>query len=221
MNVKIPGKILSEPFLIGVLSLVGMLSLYEDAARPGRPCPFARSDAPDVHHKIMDGTSRQQHISSCLLSTRDMDDKLLKACRLTLIPNRRTADRRLRVLPVGDMMNNMGNLHVSEKPVDDASASAGSSMPKADCPVWHRPETRNNHLPTSGTDADARRGFPKPKSPWVFVYRLDMSCSTGKPAIPLPAYVSTANVSGGKTYCGIAEPPADYLPRMFYVIRHA
>ncbi len=37
MNVKIPRKIISESFLIGVLYLVGTLYLYEDIIRPGRP----------------------------------------------------------------------------------------------------------------------------------------------------------------------------------------
>ena len=58
-QVKIPNKILYESFLIGVLYLVGTLSLYEDVIRRGRPvCVSNYSDGAIIHHKIMDEISK-------------------------------------------------------------------------------------------------------------------------------------------------------------------
>ncbi len=68
------------------------------------------------------------------LSTKDTNDKFFKVCRLTQIPNRRTIDRRFHVLPIGDMISDMENQFISDKLVDDISASVDSSMLKATGP---------------------------------------------------------------------------------------
>ncbi len=65
------------------------------------------------------------------LSTKGTDDKLFKVCRLTQIPNRRTIDRRFQVLPIGDIVGTMESQFISDKLVDDVSASVDSSMLKA------------------------------------------------------------------------------------------
>ena len=72
------------------------------------------------------------------LSIKCNNDKLFKVCKLTQIPDRRIIDRRFKVLPIGDIVNAMGNLFVSEGMVDDTSASVDSSMLKANGPVWHK-----------------------------------------------------------------------------------
>ena len=92
------------------------------------------------------------------LSIKCNDDKLSKVCRVTQIPDRRTVDRRFQNLPVGDIIGTMGSLFVSEGMADDTSASADSSLPKADGPAWHKSDMKNNRLPISGTDTDARWG---------------------------------------------------------------
>ena len=92
------------------------------------------------------------------LSIKCNDDKLSKVCRLTRIPDRRTIGRRFQNLPVGDIIGTMGSLFVSEGMVDDTSASADSSLPKAGGPAWHKSDMKNNRLPISGTDTDARWG---------------------------------------------------------------
>ena len=53
----------------------------------------------------------------------------------------------------------MGSLFVSEKLVDDISASVDSSMLKAAGPVWHKSDMKNNRLPISGIDTDCSMGF--------------------------------------------------------------
>ncbi len=188
-----------------MLHLVGMLSLYEEILKPGRP--YVYSTILMVQLFIIKSWMRipSNNTLHYFLSTRGTNDKLLKVCRLAQIPNRRTIDRRFQVLPIGDIISNMGSLFVSEKLVDDISASVDSSMLKADGPVWHKSDMKKNRIPISGIDTDAKWGFSKSKG-WVFGYKLHMSCSTGKLVVPLSADVSTANVSDGKMYYTIVEP---------------
>ncbi len=68
------------------------------------------------------------------LLTKGTNDKFFKVCRLTQIPNRRAIDRRFQVLPIGDIISNMGNQFISDKLVDDISTSVDSSMLKATGP---------------------------------------------------------------------------------------
>ena len=69
------------------------------------------------------------------LSTKGTNDKLFKVCRLTQIPNRRTIDRRFQVLPISDIISDMENQFISDKLVDDISASVDSFMLKATGPA--------------------------------------------------------------------------------------
>ncbi len=139
------------------------------------------------------------------LSVKRSDDRLFKVCRLTQIPGRRTVDRRFQNLPVGDIIGTMGSLFVSEGMADDTSASADSSLPKADGPAWHKSDMKNNRLPISGTDTDARWGFSSKSRGWIFGYKLHMSCSAGKLIAPLPAGVSAANIRDGRTSDALIE----------------
>ncbi len=199
MNVKIPSRVLSESFLIGVLYLVRTLSLYEEIFRPGRP--YVYSTILMVQLFIIKSWMRipSNNTLHYFLSIKCNNDKLFKVCRLTQIPDRRTIDRRFQNLPIGDIIGTMGNLFVSEGMVDDTSASVGSSMLKANGPVWHKSDMKNNRLPISGIDTDARWGFSKSKGR-IFGYKLHMSCSTGKLIVPLSAGFSTANIHDGKMF---------------------
>ena len=69
------------------------------------------------------------------------------------------------------MISSMGNLFVSEKIVENKSASVDGSMLKAAGPVWHKSDMKNNRLPISGIDTDAKWGYSKSKG-WVFGYKL-------------------------------------------------
>ena len=53
-QMKISDNILSESFLIGVLYLMGALSLCEDIVRLGRQIIFNYFDDVTIHHEIMD-----------------------------------------------------------------------------------------------------------------------------------------------------------------------
>ncbi len=108
MNVKIPSNIRCESFLIGVLYLVRMLSLYEEIFRLGRP--YVYSTILMVQLFIIKSWMRipSNNTFHYFLLTKGTDDKLFKVCRLTQIPNRRTIDRRFQVLPIGDIIGTMG-----------------------------------------------------------------------------------------------------------------
>ena len=198
-NMKIPSNILSESFLIGVLYLVGTLSLYEDILKRGRPYIYPTILMVQLY--IIKSWMRipSNNTFHYFLSIKCANDKLLKVCRLNQIPDRRTIDRRFQNLPISEIISTMGNLFLSEKLVDDTSASVDSSMLKASGPVWHKSNMKQNHLPIAGIDTDAKWGFSKSKG-WVFGYKLHMSCSTGNLIVPLSACVSTANVHDSKSY---------------------
>ena len=199
MNVKIPSNILLESFLIGVLYLVGTLSLYEDAMRRGRP--YVYSTVLMVQLFIIKSWMRipSNNTLHYFLSIKCNNDKLLKVCRLNQIPDRRTIDRRFQNFPISQIVGIMGNLFVSEKLVDDTSVSIDSSMLKANGPVWHKSDMKNNRLPIAGIDTDAKWGYSKSKG-WVYGYKLHLSCSTGKLIVPLAADLTTANVHDSKPY---------------------
>ena len=202
-NIKIPSNILSESFLIGVLYVVGVLSLYEEVLRPGRP--YVYSTILMVQLFIIKSWMRipSNNTFHYFLTIKCNNDKLLKVCRLNKIPDRRTIDRRFANLPISQIIATMGNLFVSEKLVDDTSASVDSSLLKATGPVWHKSDMKKNRLPISGIDTDAKWGFSKG---WIFGYKLHMSCSTGKLIVPLSADVSTANVHDSKMFETLVEP---------------
>ena len=53
-----------------------------------------------------------------------------------------------------------GNLFVSERLVDDTSASVDSTMLQAAGPVWHKSDIKQNRLPIAGIDTDAKWVIP-------------------------------------------------------------
>ena len=42
-------------------------------------------------------------------------------------------------------------------------------------PVWHKSDIKQNRLPVTGIDTDAKWGYSKSKG-WIFGYKLHMSC---------------------------------------------
>lgn len=204
-QMKIPNNIRCQSFLIGVLYLVGTLSLYEDVMRQGRP--YVYSTVLMVQLYIIKSWMRipSNNTFHYFLSIKSNNDKVLKVCKLKQIPDRRTIDRRFQCLPIREIIGTVGNLFVSEKLVDDTSASVDSSLLKAAGPVWHKSDMENNRLPIAGIDTDAKWGYSKSKG-WVYGYKLHMSCSTGKLIVPLSADVTTANIHDSKPYEKLIKP---------------
>ena len=155
-DVQIPSNVKCESFLIGVLYLVGVMSLYEDIIRPGRP--YVYPTILMVQLFIIKSWMRipSNNTFHYFLSIKCNNDKLLQVCKIQQIPDRRTIDRRFQNLPISSIISNMGNLFVSEGMVDDESASVDGSLLKAAGPVWHKSDMKNNRLPISGIDTDAK-----------------------------------------------------------------
>ena len=209
-QVKIPSKILCESFLIGVLYLVGMLSLYEDTIRRGRP--YVYPTILMVQLFIIKSWMRfpSNNTFHYFLFIKKSNDKLLQVCKLNKIPDRRTIDRRFQVIPIGKIIGTMGNIFLSEKLVNNLSASVDSSLLKAAGPVWHKSDIKKNRLPIAGIDIDAKWGFSKSKG-WIFGYKLHMSCSTEKLIVPLSVCITTANVHDSKPYEKLTESLAGLI----------
>ncbi|MGI0007251.1 MAG: transposase [Nitrosotalea sp.] len=126
--------------------------------------------------------------------------KVMSICGLHTLPDRRTFDRRFKVLPICDMISTIGKRFVTEKIVDVSIVSVDSSMMRAkNGHVWHRKQMIKGAIPRSGIDTDARWGFSGTRG-WLFGYKLHMSCSTGPLVVPLSAGVTPANVYDNQMY---------------------
>jgi len=204
-------KIKHESFLIGILYLVGTLSLYEDFIRRGRPYVYPTITMIQLliiktWMRIPSNNTLYYFLS---LDT-SQNSKILSACRLNQIPNRRTFDRRFKVLPIKQIIANMGNVFLLEKLVDCTTASVDSSMIKAMGRVWHKSDIKQNRIPISGIDTDARWGYSKSKG-WIYGYKLHMSCSTGRLIVPLSADFTTANIADNQMYHSLVNSLAGWL----------
>jgi hypothetical protein len=139
-------------------------------------------------------------------------NKIMSACGLHSLPDRRTFDRRFKVLPVQNIVSSMGQRFLREGIVEKDAAATDSAM--VPCKkVWHKSDMESGRIPISGIDTDARWGYSKAKG-WVFGYKLHMSCSTGRLAVPLTAGVSTANIYDPHRYDILADPLAGLVPYM-------
>ncbi|MGI0074347.1 MAG: transposase [Nitrosotalea sp.] len=121
------------------------------------------------------------------------------------LPDRRTFDRRFKVLPARDMIGTMGARFVTERLTGTETDAVDSTMIAAKGgKVWHKSDMRKNRIPRPGIDTDARWGFSRTRG-WLFGYKLHMVSSTGRIIVPLSADISTANVSDNHMYCSLVE----------------
>ena len=203
-------KIRCESFLIGILHLIGLISLYNDdvITRRGRPYVYPttvmlRCFVVRIWMRIPNNNALHYYFS---INTK-YNQRIMKACGLHNLPDRRTFDRRFKTIPVKDMINTMGRRFVSEGFADSTVVAVDSSLIHAkNRHVWHKSAMKNNMVPRSGIDTEARWGFSRNKG-WVFGYKLHLSCSsTGKLIVPLSVDFSTANVSDNQMYCSLVEP---------------
>jgi hypothetical protein len=145
-----------------------------------------------LHYYFSTGTSR--------------NTKMMRACGLHSLPDRRTFDIQFKILPVQNIIGIMGQIFLKEGIVERNTAVADSAI--IPCKkVWHKSDMKKGCILVSGIDTDARWGFSKSKG-WVFGYKLHMSCSTGKIAVPLTACVTAANVYDPQMYDVLVEPLA-------------
>jgi hypothetical protein len=210
MHIKLRSfsKIPTESFLIGILYLIGLLSLYrDDDKKRGRPYVYpttvmVRCFVVRIWFRIPSNNCLHHYFS---IDTK-YNKKIMRSCGLDSLPDRRTFDRRFKVLPIQDMIGVMGNMFASEKLADCRIVSVDSTLiHAANRRIWHKSDMVSNTMPRSGIDADARWGFARTKG-WIFGYKIHMCCSTGKLVVPLSAGITTANIPDNAAYHNLVEP---------------
>ena len=207
---RLPSKIQSESFLIGILHLIGLLFLYRDANKKGRPYVYPtgtmlRCFVVRIWMRIPSNNCLHQYF--CM----SYNQKIMSACGLHTLPDRRTFDRRFKILPVRDIIGITGKRFVTEKIVDAYIIPVDSSTIRAkNGHVWHRKQMIIGKVPRSGIDTDARWGFSGTKG-WQYGYKLHMSCSTGKLVVPLSAGVTTANIHDSQMYQNMIKDLPDCI----------
>jgi len=201
----------SESFLIGILCLIGLIPWPTPVKkRRGRPYvypPLVMLRCFIVRMWMRIPSNNALH-SFFLLSTENpYNARIMVACGLRRIPDRRTFDRRLKSISSDDSDNNLrqridaiGQLFVDEKLVDPYIVCVDSTMLRAKRGLqWHAKDMKENRVPYSGIDTEARWGKSRTKG-WVYGYKLHLACSTGSLIVPLSAGFTTANVQDNQIY---------------------
>lgn len=127
--------------------------------------------------------------------------KIMKACGLAQVPDRRTFDRRLKTMSIDikESIAVMTKLFVCKKMIDPYIVAIDSTLLKAKGHVWHKSSMKKGIVPHSGIDTDAKWGFSHTKG-WIFGYKLHLISSTGSIIVPLAADFTTANVQDNQMY---------------------
>jgi hypothetical protein len=132
--------------------------------------------------------------------------KMMKACGLTNLPDRRTFDRRLSTISIDikERIADMAALFIKEKFVDPYIVTIDSTLLKAKGHLWHKSSMIKGIVPRSGIDTDARWGFSHTKG-WIFGYKLHITSSTGSLIVPLSADFTQADMQDNQMYYAITS----------------
>ena len=196
--------LLSESFLIGILCLIGLIP-WPIPAEKRRGRPYVYSPLVILRCFIVRIWMRlpsNNALHSFLSIDRPFNGRIVRACGLHRLPDRRTLDRRFRRISsdVRSRIDSMGRLFVDERLVDPYIACVDSTMLRArNGLVWHKKQMDEGVVPYSGIDTEARWGKSRTKG-WVYGYKLHLSCSTGSLIIPLSAEFTTANAQDNLVY---------------------
>ena len=132
--------------------------------------------------------------------------RIMKACGLNSLPDRRTFDRRLSTVSedIKERIAAMANLFVKERLVDPYIIALDSTLLKAKGHLWHKSCMNKGVVPRSGIDTDARWGFSHTRG-WIFGYKLHLISSTGSLIVPLSADFTQANLCDNQIYPAITS----------------
>jgi hypothetical protein len=127
--------------------------------------------------------------------------RIVVACGLCRLPDRRTFDRRFKATSLGlrPRIGSMGELFVREKLIDPYIVSVDSTLLRAKGHVWHKSVMEKGTATYPGIDTDARWGKSRSKG-WLFGYKLHVVSSTGSLIVPLSTEFTTANIPDSKVY---------------------
>lgn len=208
---RLPSRMLiSESFLIGILCLIGLIPwpIYAGRRR-GRPyvySPLVMLRCFIVRKWLRIPSNNALHSFFILSSENRYNARVMIACGLPRVPDRRTFDRRLKNISsdgsdesLRPRIDAMGQLFVQEKLVDPYIVSVDSTLLKARGHIWHKSSMEKGVVPYSGIDTDARWGKSRTKG-WVFGYKLHIITSTGSLIAPLSAEFTTANIPDSQIY---------------------
>jgi hypothetical protein len=80
--------------------------------------------------------------------------KIMKACGLAQVPDRRTFDRRIRSIStdIKERIAAMANLFLSERMIDPYIVAIDSTLLKAKGHIWHKSSMNEGIVPHSGID---------------------------------------------------------------------
>src|SRR6476620_5856621 len=194
----------SESILIGILYLIGLIPWPESQKMKKRGRPYIYSSTVILRCFIVRLWFRMDS-NNALHEFLGMDyvynKKIMKACGLTQIPDRRTFDRRLNTIStdIKERIATMTSLLVHEKMIDPYIVAIDSTLLKAKGSVWHKSSMLKGVVPRSGIDIDARWGFSHTKG-WIFGYKLHVISSTGLTLVPLAADFTTGNIQDNQMY---------------------
>jgi hypothetical protein len=134
--------------------------LYKDAdqTKPGRPYVYPttvilRCFVVRIWFRIPSNNALHYFLSIDTAFHR----KIIKSCGLHSLPDRRTFDRRFKILPIQNIVSSMGLQFFRENLAESHVGAVDSAM--VSCKkVWHKSDMKKNRIPVSGIDTDARWG---------------------------------------------------------------
>src|ERR1022692_4596295 len=196
-------SVCSESFLIGILRLIGLIPWPRPSEKRGMPYVYS----PTVMLRcfvlrIWLRIPRNDALHAFLSIDREYNARMMRACGLDRLPDRRTFDRRFRSISsdVRSRIDRMGRLFVEEGLVDPYIVCVDSTMLKAwKGREWHKKSMDEGSVRYSGIDTDAKWGRSKIRG-WIFGYKFHIVSSTGRLIAPLSADFTTANVPDNKVY---------------------
>lgn len=198
-----------ESVLFSILHLIGCISWPVSRTKKHRGHPYVYSPTVILRCfivRIWFRIDSNNALHEFLMADSLYSRKLVTACGLKSIPDRRTFDRRLKTISadIKQRIAAMGNLFAAEKLVDPYIVAPDSTLLRARGAVWHKSSMKKGEVPYSGIDIDARWGFSRTKG-WIFGYKLHITSSTGSLIVPLSADFTTANITDNQMYAPITS----------------
>ena len=200
----------SESILISILYLIGLISWPKShkKRRRGRPYVYPptvilRCFVVKIWLRLDSNRALHDYLA---MDYYPYNRKILRACGLTRLPDRRTFDRRLSTISadIKEKIAAMANLFVKEKLVDPYIVAIDSTLLRAKGHLWHRSSMNKGVVPRSGIDTDAKWGFSHTRG-WIFGYKLHLISSTGSLIVPLSADFTRANIYDNQMYPAVTS----------------
>jgi hypothetical protein len=127
--------------------------------------------------------------------------RVLMACGLTNLPDRRTFDRRLSTISVDikERISGMGNLFVNERLVDPYIVAIDSTLIRAKGHLWHKSSIIKRIASSSAIDTVARWGI-QPHQGHGYLGTNFITASTGSLIVSLSADFTQTDVQDNQIY---------------------